>query len=175
MFEDAVADELIASNPCAIKPEELPAKIDKHPTWRSGPVFTRDCRFARTVLPVYPGQYRLLPTRSNGVAAVAAYRQTDVGVQHRAAAIMLVFVQHGRIAQLVRFAAPTLFPSSACPSSSAERRSWQRTPVLPLDALSPPRCCRLRRPRAGPMPAGRTSFDASCQRRPSSSRDSSPS
>lgn len=98
MFEDAVADELIASNPCAIKPEELPAKIDKHPTWRSGPVFTRDCRFARTVLPVYPGQYRLLPTRSNGVAAVAAYRQTDVGVQHRAAAIMLVFVQHGRIA-----------------------------------------------------------------------------
>lgn len=42
MFEDAVADELIDSNPCAIKRGELPAKIDKDPTWRSGAVFTRD-------------------------------------------------------------------------------------------------------------------------------------
>lgn len=42
MFEDAVADELIASNPCAIKRGELPAKIDKDPTWRSSAVFTRE-------------------------------------------------------------------------------------------------------------------------------------
>ncbi len=42
MFEDAVADELIESNPCAIKRGELPAKIDKDPTWRSGAVFTRE-------------------------------------------------------------------------------------------------------------------------------------
>lgn len=42
MFEDAVADELIASNPCAIKRGELPAKIDKDPTWRSRAVFARE-------------------------------------------------------------------------------------------------------------------------------------
>src|SRR5216684_2977300 len=42
MFEDAVADELIDSNPCSIKRGELPAKIDKDPTWRSGAVFTRE-------------------------------------------------------------------------------------------------------------------------------------
>jgi integrase len=42
MFEDAVADELIESSPCAIKRGELPAKIDKNPTWRSGAVFTRE-------------------------------------------------------------------------------------------------------------------------------------
>jgi integrase len=42
MFEDAIADELIDSNPCAIKRGELPAKIDKDPTWRSGAVFTRE-------------------------------------------------------------------------------------------------------------------------------------
>src|SRR5262249_16156808 len=42
MFEDAVADELIDSNPCAIKRGELPAKIDKDPTWRSGAVFSRE-------------------------------------------------------------------------------------------------------------------------------------
>jgi RNA polymerase sigma-70 factor (ECF subfamily) len=64
---------------------------------------------------MYPGQYRLLPVRANGIPAVAVYRQADVGGQHRAAAIMLVFVQHGRIAQLVRFAAPTLFPSFGLP------------------------------------------------------------
>ena len=29
------------------------------------------------------------------------------------------------------------FQASACPSNSAERRSWQRTSVLPLDASSP--------------------------------------
>src|SRR5713226_2465102 len=42
MFEDAVADELIESNPCSIKRGELPAKIDKDPTWRGGAVFTRE-------------------------------------------------------------------------------------------------------------------------------------
>jgi integrase len=42
MFEDALADELIESNPCAIKRGELAAKIDKDPTWRSGAVFTRE-------------------------------------------------------------------------------------------------------------------------------------
>jgi integrase len=41
MFEDAVAEELIDSNPCVLKRGELPSKIDKDPLWRAGAVFTR--------------------------------------------------------------------------------------------------------------------------------------
>jgi integrase len=37
-----VVDELITSNPCVLKRGELPGKIDKDPTWRSGAVFTRE-------------------------------------------------------------------------------------------------------------------------------------
>jgi len=41
LFEDAVADELVESNPCSLKRGELPSKIDKDPIWRAGAVFTR--------------------------------------------------------------------------------------------------------------------------------------
>jgi len=42
MFEDAVAEELIESNPCTLKRGELPRKTDKDPTWRAQAVFTRE-------------------------------------------------------------------------------------------------------------------------------------
>ena len=42
MFEDAVAEELIESNPCTLGRGELPKKADKDPTWRAQAVFTRD-------------------------------------------------------------------------------------------------------------------------------------
>ncbi len=42
MFECAVADELIDSNPCVLKKNALPKKIDKNPAWRSGAIFTRE-------------------------------------------------------------------------------------------------------------------------------------
>jgi integrase len=41
MLNDAVADELITTNPCVLK-DELPAKVDKDRTWRRTAVFTRD-------------------------------------------------------------------------------------------------------------------------------------
>jgi integrase len=41
MFEDAVADELIPSNPCVLKRGELPPKVDKDPTWRPTAIYTR--------------------------------------------------------------------------------------------------------------------------------------
>ena len=41
MFSDAVVDELIETSPCLLKKGELPKKMDKDPTWRSGAVFTR--------------------------------------------------------------------------------------------------------------------------------------
>lgn len=42
MFECAVADELIDSNPCVLKKNALPKKIDKNPVWRSGAIFKRE-------------------------------------------------------------------------------------------------------------------------------------
>jgi integrase len=42
MMHDAVVDELIPTNPCVLKHGELPAKIDKDPTWRARAVFTRE-------------------------------------------------------------------------------------------------------------------------------------
>ncbi len=42
MFGDAVTDELVSANPCALKRDDLPKKADKDPTWRSGAVFVRE-------------------------------------------------------------------------------------------------------------------------------------
>lgn len=42
MFEDAVADELIAANPCKLKRGQLPKKVDKDPLWRSRAIYTRE-------------------------------------------------------------------------------------------------------------------------------------
>ncbi len=42
MFRDAVADELIDTNPCVVPTGELPKKIDKDPTWRRSAIFTKN-------------------------------------------------------------------------------------------------------------------------------------
>jgi hypothetical protein len=42
VLHDAVVDEIIPSNACVLKRGELPAKIDRDPTWRPTAVFTRD-------------------------------------------------------------------------------------------------------------------------------------
>lgn len=45
MFEDAVSEDVIPSNPCRLrrrKRRELPAREDKDPAWRAGAIFTRD-------------------------------------------------------------------------------------------------------------------------------------
>src|SRR6266542_3773450 len=41
MLADAVGDELIDTNPCLLKRGDLPKKVDKDPTWRSGAVFSK--------------------------------------------------------------------------------------------------------------------------------------
>lgn len=42
MFGDALADEVIDTNPSVLKRGELPKKIDKDPTWRAGAIYTRE-------------------------------------------------------------------------------------------------------------------------------------
>jgi integrase len=41
LFEDALADELLETNPCRIKKGELPDKVDKDLAWRSTAIFAR--------------------------------------------------------------------------------------------------------------------------------------
>jgi len=83
------------------------------PLWFAG----RDAigRFLATVLPAWPNQYRLLPLRANGTAAVAVYRQSIVRGPHEAAALTLIQMSDGRIAQLIRFGLPRLFGSFGLP------------------------------------------------------------
>lgn len=42
MFEDAVIDEVIPSNPCKLKRGEMPGKDDKDPEWRNAATYTLD-------------------------------------------------------------------------------------------------------------------------------------
>lgn len=72
-------------------------------------------RFLQTVRPAYAGQYRLLPISANGVPGFAAYKQDDAKSTYRAATVMLVTVTDGYITEIVRFAAPSLFPSFGLP------------------------------------------------------------
>lgn len=39
IFQDALVDELISSNPCVLKRGDLPKKVDKDPAWRVGAIF----------------------------------------------------------------------------------------------------------------------------------------
>lgn len=40
MFKDAKIDEVIDSNPCELKRDDLPAKVDKDPEWRNAATYT---------------------------------------------------------------------------------------------------------------------------------------
>ncbi|HEY6038082.1 MAG TPA: hypothetical protein VIV58_27565 [Kofleriaceae bacterium] len=41
MFRDAAIEEVIETNPCMLKRDDLPAKMDKDPEWRSAATYTR--------------------------------------------------------------------------------------------------------------------------------------
>jgi integrase len=42
MFHDAQVEELIDANPCVLKREDLPRKVDKNPAWRPTAIFARE-------------------------------------------------------------------------------------------------------------------------------------
>jgi integrase len=58
MFEAAVAEELIDTNPCVLKKSQLPKKSDKDPAWRAGAVFTREEVQLLLSSPVVPADRR---------------------------------------------------------------------------------------------------------------------
>jgi integrase len=59
MMAEAVADEVIPVNPCAIKPGELPTKVDKDPEWRELATFTMDEVTALCSDPRIPAERRV--------------------------------------------------------------------------------------------------------------------
>jgi RNA polymerase sigma-70 factor, ECF subfamily len=97
----------------ALLAEDAILSMPPQPEWFRG----RDSiyRFLQMVRPAYAGQYRLLPIRANGVPAVAAYKQRNAESPYCAATIMLVCMADGYITEIVRFAAPALFPSFGLP------------------------------------------------------------
>jgi RNA polymerase sigma-70 factor, ECF subfamily len=68
--------------------------------------------------PHYVGQFRMLPTRANGQPAVATYVRPpgDAGPFYSAFAIGVLRVEDGRIAEIVAFHDPALFPVFGLPA-----------------------------------------------------------
>jgi RNA polymerase sigma-70 factor (ECF subfamily) len=62
---------------------------------------------------------RLLPTRANGQPAVAVYFPDDESGGHRAYGLMVLVLDDDRIAEIVGFADPSLFPAFGLPAELA--------------------------------------------------------
>jgi RNA polymerase sigma-70 factor, ECF subfamily len=73
--------------------------------------------------PNYVGRFRMLPTRANAQPAVAAYLRApgDAADVHRAFGIGVVRIEGGRIAEMVTFHDPALFPAFGLPAALPER------------------------------------------------------
>jgi RNA polymerase sigma-70 factor (ECF subfamily) len=65
--------------------------------------------------PDYVGRFRMLPVRANGQPAAASYVRAPGDDTYRAFALGVVRVEDGRIAELVAFHDPALFPAFDLP------------------------------------------------------------
>jgi len=73
MFEDAVIDERIPTNPCKAKAGEMPEKVDADPTWRSNATYTTaEVRMLLSDTRVPPGR-RVI----NALKSLAALRHGE--------------------------------------------------------------------------------------------------
>lgn len=66
---------------------------------------------------------RLLATRANGQPAVAVYFPGDETGGHRAYGLMVLVLDDDRIAEIVGFADPSLFPAFGLPAELAGQES----------------------------------------------------
>lgn len=60
MMQDAVADEILAANPCVLKRGELPTKRDKNPEWRPTAIFSQAELQELLSNPQVPGDRRMI-------------------------------------------------------------------------------------------------------------------
>jgi RNA polymerase sigma-70 factor, ECF subfamily len=68
--------------------------------------------------PNYVGRFRMLPTRANGQPALATYLRGPSDDAHRAFAIGVLRIEGGRIAEIVAFHDPALFPMFGLPATA---------------------------------------------------------
>jgi RNA polymerase sigma-70 factor (ECF subfamily) len=68
--------------------------------------------------PDHVGRFRMLPTRANGQPAVATYVQGPGEDGYRAFAVGVLRVEGGRIAEIVAFHDPALFPAFGLPATA---------------------------------------------------------
>jgi RNA polymerase sigma-70 factor, ECF subfamily len=68
--------------------------------------------------PDYAGRFRMLPIRANGQPAVATYLRGPGDDAHRAFAIGVLRIEGGRIAEIVAFHDPALFPAFGLPATA---------------------------------------------------------
>jgi RNA polymerase sigma-70 factor (ECF subfamily) len=68
--------------------------------------------------PDYIGRFRMVPTRANGQPAVAAYLRGAGDDAHRAFGIGVLGIEGGRIAEIVAFHDPALFPLFGLPATA---------------------------------------------------------
>jgi RNA polymerase sigma-70 factor (ECF subfamily) len=68
--------------------------------------------------PDYVGRFRMLLTGANGQPAAATYVRAPGDDAHRAFAIGVVRIEDGRIAEIVAFHEPALFPLFGLPATA---------------------------------------------------------
>jgi RNA polymerase sigma-70 factor (ECF subfamily) len=69
------------------------------------------------LVPGSAGRYRLVPTRANGLPALATYRLDDASGDHRATSIQIFEIRNGRIATITAFLDASLFPLFQLPET----------------------------------------------------------
>lgn len=74
-------------------------------------------RFWASIKERWPTQFRLVPARANGNAAIAWYRQNVTGGAYEAHSIMLLDIQREHINQMIAYLMPNLFGPFGLPST----------------------------------------------------------
>jgi len=99
----------------ALLAEDARLAMPPQPEWYAGRDAIR--AFLARIMATQPHRYRLVPIAANGRAAVAVYTAPPTGGDFRGEAINVLSMRDGLVTQMVRFAAPRLFPLFGLPES----------------------------------------------------------
>ncbi len=97
--------------------EDARLSMPPQPEWYAGREAIH--RFLAHIMATQPHRYRLVPVAANGQAAVAVYTAPLAAGDFCGEAINLVSMRCGQVTQMIRFAAPRLFPSFGLPERLA--------------------------------------------------------
>ncbi|MGA3123537.1 MAG: RNA polymerase subunit sigma-70 [Polyangiaceae bacterium] len=99
----------------ALLADDVRLSMPPQPEWFAGRDAVR--RFLASILPAEAREFRCVPLAANGGLAAAIYaRPMRRDVEYEAAAINVIAVRGGLIAEMTRFASPKLFPLFGLPA-----------------------------------------------------------